>query len=454
MHFGLEGSIGLILYVAFIGACLLSAFWRPIIGIYLLLPLLPLQTIRYKMNGYPLGGSIVGIVLVAVGIGLLRKGNTLLPKTPWTTFLLVYIPFTYLSLCLGALYLGSSFPIPGNARFGVWQDYATMPVLLLLVAAIKPDRKQIIIMLVLMCLATFALNRDFWGIASGRDYSTFSEDLRDPGNMGYAGVNGLGAYEAQVMALLVALGAFAKNLWVKLGCYALAGFSLVCLLYSFSRAAYIAIVAGLFFIALLKLRKLLLVFIVLAFTWSLVLPESVQQRILMSYDEQSGTVDHSSETRLVLWDDALKLFKSNPAVGTGFDTYEYMHREERNDGGSGYYKDTHNLYVKVLAETGIAGLFLLLWFLVKSLGAAIRLFRTAKDPLYASIGLGLAAWVVCAIVANAFGDRWTFLQVAGYMWVLAGLVSRALDLEALAAAPASEQASVLTNPVPAPELLH
>jgi hypothetical protein len=37
--------------------------------------------------------------------------------------------------------------------------------------------------------------------------------------------------------------------------------------------------------------------------------------------------------------------------------------------------------------------------------------------------------VVCSIVANCFGDRWTYVQVNGYMWVLGGLVSRGLALE-------------------------
>jgi hypothetical protein len=37
--------------------------------------------------------------------------------------------------------------------------------------------------------------------------------------------------------------------------------------------------------------------------------------------------------------------------------------------------------------------------------------------------------VVCALAANFFGDRWTYLQISGYMWVLGGLVSRSLVLE-------------------------
>jgi hypothetical protein len=73
MHFGLEGFLGLALYISLIAATLLSVFWRPITGIYYLAALIPLQTLRYHLNAYPLGGSMVGIIIVAVAVGILRR---------------------------------------------------------------------------------------------------------------------------------------------------------------------------------------------------------------------------------------------------------------------------------------------------------------------------------------------------------------------------------------------
>jgi O-antigen ligase len=118
----------------------------------------------------------------------------------------------------------------------------------------------------------------------------------------------------------------------------------------------------------------------------------------------------------------MQVFSGNPVMGTGFATYAYMHR-------IGNYQDTHNLFLKVLLETGVVGLLLFLWLLARTFGTAYQLFRHAEDPFVASLGLSLAGWVVCAIVANAFGDRWTFLQVNGYMWVLGGLVARGWVLQ-------------------------
>jgi hypothetical protein len=33
------------------------------------------------------------------------------------------------------------------------------------------------------------------------------------------------------------------------------------------------------------------------------------------------------------------------------------------------------------------------------------------------------------MAANFFGDRWTYLQVNGYLWVVCGLVARAIIIE-------------------------
>jgi len=429
MHLGLEGFVPYIEYMMFVASFLLSVFWRPIVGICFLLPLLPLQTIRYRLNELPLGGSAVGIVLLGIVLGLWRSGQPIVPKGPWTKVVFVYIVFTFVSLWFGSFYLGGALPLPGNPRFGVWQDYVVMPFLLLLTAAVTPTRSQMRLMIVLMCVATLLLNHNFWNTVSDRSFSVYSDDLRESGSMGYAGTNGLAAFEAQIAGFLLAISAMEKRMAWRLGFYGLAMFSAVCLTYSLSRGGYLAILTGVLFLGVVKQRVLLILLLGFLLTWRNIVPAAVQERVLMTYDQQTGTIDHSAETRLSLWENAMQVVDSNVVFGTGFNTYAYMHLNKRTDGGKGYYEDTHNFYLKVLVETGIVGLLIFLWFLGKTFWSAYSLFRRAKDPFFASLGLGLATWVVCAVTANLFGDRWTFLQVNAYMWVIGGMVSHALLLE-------------------------
>lgn len=438
-NLGLEGFLAPALYGLAVLAFVLSLFWRPIAGLYFLVPMIPLQTIRYRLNDYPLGSSLTTILLIGMVLGLIRQRRPVLPRTGWMVYLAVYAAYVTISLCIGSLYLGHSVFLEwSDPRFGTWRDYIVMMSLLPVVACAVTTRAEIKIILILMCLGTLALDRAFYTTVADRDYSSYSEDLRDDaGESGQAGLNGLAAFTAQAGILWIALAAFELRKSLKLGYYALAGYSALCLMYSLSRGGYAAYLLGCIFLGFAKQRKLLIGLAVLGFVWATVLPPAVQERVQMTYED--GQLDHSSETRLSLWDDAMQVFDGNAATGTGYETYAYMERFEN-------YRDTHNIYIKVLLETGIPGvaLFLGLWAMIFRMGW--RLFRRAQDPLFASVGLGLAGWVVCSAVANFFGDRWSFLQVNGYMWVLGGLVAKAWTIENESADEDYEMAVETTEP--------
>ena len=110
MHFGLTAYVPYVLYAAGIGAVAVSIFWRPAVGIYYLIPIIPLQTVRYWMNDLPLGQSVIDISILAVIAGRQLRGERLFLKTPLDSVLLVYAMYTFLSLCAGSLYLHRSLP--------------------------------------------------------------------------------------------------------------------------------------------------------------------------------------------------------------------------------------------------------------------------------------------------------------------------------------------------------
>ena len=422
MNFGLEGYLGLALYMTALVMLAWAAWKRPVAALYLLVPLIPLQTLRYRLQAYPLGDNIVTLALLVTAFGLWRQKRPVFGWTPWNAHLGVYVLFTLVSLCAGSFYL--NLPLPflswSDPRFAEWRDYMMMPLLLVLTASAVEDKRQMKTLLLLMCLGTFALNKSFWGTVSGRDYSVYSDDLREAGGMGYAGVNGLAAFEAQFAAFAIALAGFEPRRLLRWGCYALAAFSSLCLMYSLSRAGYAAFGAGWLFLGLFHRRWLLVLLVVFGLTWTAVVPPAVKSRVEMT--SNGNELDHSSETRVTLWSDAMRLFNNNPVFGTGMNTYAYMNRV-------GTYRDTHNYFLKMLVETGMLGLALFLLLLARFVWSGLTFFWRAQDPLTRSLGLGLGAWMACALAANFFGDRWSFLQVNGYLWVLAGLAARAWALE-------------------------
>ncbi len=443
MHFGLElFTIG-ICYLAFLVAVVLSIFWKPVAGIFYLIPIIPQQTMRYRMDQYPFGSNVVILTLVAVAIGLKLRGVPLFGKLPWRGLLISHVVFLSASACLGSLYLNVPMPfMPSDPRFNEWKAYVIMPWMVFLVAGAVTNIKDLKIVLMLLCLGILLTDKAAWEAVSGRDYSAYSDELRDPGPMGYAGANGLGAFLAQSAVFMVAIATYAPSRNWKLPAYALALFSLICLLFSLSRGGYLAFAVGYLFVCLTCQRKLLILTVVFATSWLAFVPEAVKERVGMTTNE-TGDLDHSSETRVNLWEDAFTLLESNPLTGTGYLTYAYM-------GRVGDYKDTHNIYVKVLVETGWVGLIMFLGLIFRFIWTGLRLFATSLDPVLAGLGMGLAGWVICSATANFFGDRWNYFQVNGYMWVLAGLTAKALQLLEELDLSESETAPDVMESVPEP----
>ena len=421
MHIGIADSAGAILYWCAIAAFLISAAGRPQIGIYYIVPLLPLQTLRYRLHAYPLGANVVDIVLLGVAIGLWRNGSGLIPKTPFNRLFAVYGIYCYLLLWLGAFVLNSEPPLwIDNIRFRDWKNYMMLFVMCLLVYGAIRTTKQIKILLLCMCLTVVALDRSYFHTLSDRDLSHFSYDVRDEGAMGYAGVNGFAAFQAQFIFVLAGLLIFERRKIVKCGYAALIALASYCLLFSFSRGAYTALIAGWAFLGVVRARWLLIVLLIVIVSWQAIVPASVQERILMTEGEE-GEVEHSAGVRLTLWEDAVALFKADPIFGTGFNTYQYMERVES-------YRDTHNLYLKVLVETGLVGIGIFLWLYWRMFATGFQLYTRSETDLFKGLGLGFASMMVCVFVANIFGDRWMYPQISGYTFALLAMCLRGMQI--------------------------
>jgi putative inorganic carbon (hco3(-)) transporter len=440
VHLGLEQFVPLSLYLGAIVVFLLSVFWRPHVGLYLLIPLLPLQTVRYRILDYPLGNKLIDMLLLGVVLGALIKGGFRFARTPMNKLLIVFGIFCYVQLWRGAFFLNTELPLSiNNPRFSNWKNYMVMFIIFIVVVSVIKDVKQIKIIVVLMCLSVVLVDKGYYGNMSGRDLSHFSYDVRDGGTLGFAGVNGIATFEAEFMLFLLGLSALQKRKSIKLALWGLVAFSGYCLLFSFSREAYAGILIGLFFLGLIRQRWLLIALVVFLMSWQSLVPVSVQERILMTYDKNEQQLDTSAQDRVEIWNDAMNLFQQNPILGAGFDTYQYQHRV-------GIYTDTHNYFLKVMVETGVLGLLFFLFILGKAARQGVRLYFQARDVFLRSLGLGFTVMMACVFVVNFFGDRWLYVEVNGFLWVLLACVIRGQMIENERA----QEATAAESEVPAP----
>ncbi len=416
MGLGLFHYIPLLAYIGFWIMCLVSLGGKPLFGLYYMMPFLPYRTLRDHFLDYPLGGNVLTILVIAVLIGAVIHGK----KLPRSKLYFIWIAFglyLYLSMWLGSA-LGNS-PAPlwiTDANFATWKDYMLMPLIFAAAGMVVQDRKDVRMVIIITGVTLLFIDRSFLIETFSRSWTTFDENKRSSGPLGY-GSNQTAAFLAQFAMFFWSFGQFLKRRKAKLLTYVLVSLTLLAVLYTFSRGAYLAVLVSVFLLGALKDRKLLVIGALFLLTWQTVVPTAVSQRVNMTEDS-NGKLEASAQERINLWEDAKTAIASDPIFGIGYASYQLT---SHVDG----LRDTHNWYVKVMVETGAVGMIFVLYLLQQLLALPYRLFRMSIDPLYKGLGLGLLVAVCSCIIANCFGDRWTYLEINGLLWVLVGAAVRA-----------------------------
>jgi len=115
---------------------------------------------------------------------------------------------------------------------------------------------------------------------------------------------------------------------------------------------------------------------------------------VMGYSLETSE-ENAVTARLHFWNGAWSIFKDNPVLGTGLETYKNVYRQYLDD--IRYYSiDPHNVYLKAFAEMGIIGGAVFLWFvgvilvlIVKSLLLIKKIKRDSDKALLLGLSMGL-----------------------------------------------------------------
>jgi len=419
--------------------CIVSLTGRPLLGLYYMIPFLPYRTLRDHFLDYPLGGNMLTILVFAVIIGALLKGKSI-PRSSLYTIWLGFGVYLYLSMWFGTA-LGNA-PPPlwlGDVNFETWKDYMLIPLVFTAAGMVVEDRKAVRTVILITAVSLLAIDRSCLLESMSRSWGSFDENKRDAGPLAY-GSNQTAAFLAQFAMFFWGFVQFVKRKKLRLIFYGLVTLTIFADLYTFSRGSYLALIVSVIVLGFLKDRKLIVIAAIFLFTWQAIVPTAVRERVNMTQNS-NGKLEDSAQERVSLWEAAEESIISNPVLGIGFATYQIGNHV---DG----LKDTHNWYIKVMVETGIVGMIIVLAMLQQVLAVAYRLFKRAEDPLYQGLGLGLFVAMCSCIVANCFGDRWTYLEITGMLWVLVAAAIRALQLAETEPATESDiaEASIATNP--------
>jgi len=229
--------------------------------------------------------------------------------------------------------------------------------------------------------------------------------------------NTFGGYLVFIGAVAIALMDHLKNLRVRVGLALLMVVVLICLIYTKSRASYIAIIPTYLTLSLFSQRRFYLVaglIVVLALSPSIV-PRVVKERIGETFTQpqqmgqiQFGTLrlDTSASARLFSWKEGLADWQKRPFLGYGVTGKKFMDAQ----------------YPRILVETGIFGFFAFAWLVYALFLVGLNTWRDAQDDLLRGLSVGLIAGLVGLLVHAIGANTFIIVRIMEPFWCLAGIV--------------------------------
>ena len=418
--------------LAFLGAFVGAGFFfitglyrgllKPELALYVLTAYLPFSNeLRFIVGK---GLNLINLLVVIIAFFWFKyrdKSKPILLKTPLNVPLFIFLALGLISVFRGAGY-GMGFLL--NAGIEYYRVWGVPAFLYFLVVNAGYNETVIKNLIKIMMMVTIII-----GLMS--IYQYLDGDDRVYGVMNQP--NQLAAFFNYYMFLFFAFFLMnPRTNWFHLIFFLI---TFRGIMVTFSRAGYLAFVAGLYTIICFRSRLLLILLVLgtaLLFVNPALIPEGIRYRMGQTFEKpnvkylENGQVDTSSldpsvGNRIKVWHGAMAMIKEHPMFGVGF----YMFEKKILHYWTGWLAhDPHNSYLLIAAEMGIPTLLVFCWIIWLIFWSSQKLYRKSGDPFIKTISLGMIAGVPSLLVSNIYGCRLNSVEVTSYFWMLSGIIVR------------------------------
>ncbi len=277
------------------------------------------------------------------------------------------------------------------------------------------------IMLSSTIVAIYGLFQNFFGMAetTWQDSDMFSS-IKGRVVSTFENPNVLAEYLVMVLPLMLAVFIIAKKPEGKVFSFLCMAASGGCLIYTWSRGAWLGFMIGVLIFMLMYSKKTLaaMLFCVIGIPFlPFVLPESIVQRFTSIGD----LGDSSTSYRVYIWKGVVSMLKDHfvTGIGIGNDSFKLVYPAYALSGIESA-PHSHNLYLQITVELGIFGLILFLALLFVWVQSCFTLHVKEKRNtkfINAAIFCGLVA-----VLAQGMTDYiWYNYRVFLMFWLMLGL---------------------------------
>ncbi|MDK2743686.1 MAG: O-antigen ligase family protein [Nitrospira sp.] len=430
-------AIGMQAVVGFL--IVLTAFTSVSAALYLLIAsmLLSPEIAVGRVEGRGVGGRELSfrmddILLVIIGASWLVKNIiyrelALFRETPLNRPIAVYMVICVVSTLLGIL---NGHVRPMTGFFFVLKYFEYFFVFFMVVNHVRSQEQVVGLVSALLVVGLIVSLYAIYQIPSGQRASApFEGESGEP--------NTLGGYLVFLLAIMTGLLLHIQIGPIRIALLVLSGFAILALMATLSRSSYLAGAVLLMAVGLTQWRRprvvtLLLVIMMLI---PLLAPANVKQRVNETFfgrqyggEIKVGKVglDLSTTERLKSWAYVLKDWVHDPILGRGITGYAWADAQ----------------YVKILGETGLAGLVAFGFIIYRLWRCARESFLSQTDPFAKGLAHGLLLGLLALLAHGIGANTFIIIRIMEPFWLCAGLVMLLPTLSAQIESPVRPQEAV------------
>ena len=222
-----------------------------------------------------------------------------------------------------------------------------------------------------------------------------------------------------MLALLLASGKLIfspkENKWIYIAFTMMS----VCLLFTFTRQAWLGVLAGGVFLIWFRKKNLLWFLPVILIVIFAISPASVQWRI----NSLTNLDDVNLKRRVALWQGGWLVFKDHPLIGCGFKCIDVVNQDYPDPTGIiKRLRGMHSNFIQLAVDTGLFGLisWISIW-VVYFMTLYQRFILMKGDNAYKRDAMGSAAAVVGFLVAGFFETNFYDSEVSMLLYFIMAL---------------------------------
>lgn len=255
------------------------------------------------------------------------------------------------------------------------------------------------------------IDEDMFEEIQTRVYSTFDNP------------NVLGQYLVMAIPVVFALLWSDKRLGAKAAYAGIAIVMMACLIFTWSRAAWVGIILAIGFYMVMKDRRWASLLVVALLIMPFVLPESIISRIT----SLGNMKDSSTAYRFSVWISSLRMAGDYwiSGIGLGAGAFERVYQKYALN-GAGFALHSHNFYIQLVVEMGILGIILFAFIMISTYRKIISI--KDKNSSNKNVALAMGGALIGYMFQGVAENLWYNYRMILLFWIYLGILHSGANL--------------------------